>query len=214
MVTYLLADNQELTRIGLKAIIGKISPGEIFYVEDKTKLIELLKKNEHVVVFLDYTLFDFPDENSLLIVSERFPSAKWILISEDLTDTFLRRVIYSSHQISVIFKDSPSSIIENAIISVIHENRYICQRAMEILLEQQQKEQEVTTILTSTEMEILKAIAEGKTTKEIAAERYSSIYTINTHRKNIFRKLGVNTAYEAMKYAFRAGLVDTSEFYI
>lgn len=214
MVTYLLADNQELTRIGLKAIIGKISPGEIFYVEDKTKLIELLKKNEHVVVFLDYTLFDFPDENSLLIVSERFPSAKWILISEDLTDTFLRRVIYSSHQISVIFKDSPSSIIENAIISVIHENRYICQRAMEILLEQQQKEQEVTTILTSTEMEILKAIAEGKTTKEIAAERYSSIYTINTHRKNIFRKLGVNTAYEAMKYAFRAGLIDTSEFYI
>ena len=214
MATYLLADNQELTRIGLKAIIGKVSPGEIFYVEDKTKLIELLKKDEHVVVFLDYTLFDFPDENSLLIVSERFSSAKWILISEDLTDTFLRRVIYSSHQISVIFKDSPCSIIEDAIISVTHENRYICQRAMEILLEQQRKEQEVTTILTSTEMEILKAIAEGKTTKEITSERYSSIYTINTHRKNIFRKLGVNTAYEAMKYAFRAGLVDTSEFYI
>lgn len=214
MVTYLLADNQELTRIGLKAIIGKISPGEIMYVEDKTKLIELLKKNEYVVVFLDYTLFDFTDENSLLIVSERFPLAEWILISEDLTDTFLRRVIYSSHQISVIFKDSPISIIENAITSVTHKNRYICQRAMEILLEQQKKEQEVTTILTSTEMEILKAIAEGKTTKEIAAERYSSIYTINTHRKNIFRKLGVNTAYEAMKYAFRAGLVDTSEFYI
>ena len=63
-------------------------------------------------------------------------------------------------------------------------------------------------------METPKAIAEGKTTKEIAAERYSSIHTINTHRKNIFRKLGVNTAYEAVKYAFRAGLVDTSEFYI
>jgi DNA-binding NarL/FixJ family response regulator len=213
MVTYLLADNQELTRIGLKALIGKISPGKIIYVEDKSRLIELLKQNDRVIILLDYTLFDFNDENSLLIVSERFPLAEWILISDDLTDTFLRQVIFASRQISIVFKDSPVKIISEAILSAVQENRYICQRAMEILLEQQKK-QEVTTILTPTETEILKAIAEGKTTKEIAAERYSSIHTINTHRKNIFRKLGVNTAYEAVKYAFRAGLVDTSEFYI
>nr|WP_308571510.1 response regulator transcription factor [uncultured Prevotella sp.] len=213
MVRYLLADNQELTRIGLEAIIEKVSPGKIIRVEDKTRLIELLKENGHVVILLDYTLFDFEDENGLLIVSERFPEAEWILISEDLTDDFLRRIIYSNHHFSVIFKDSPVSIIGDAILAATQKDRYICQRAMEILLEQQKK-QEVTTILTSTEIEVLKAIAQGKTTKEIAAERYCSIHTINTHRKNIFRKLGVNTAHEAVKYAFRAGLVDTSEFYI
>lgn len=71
-----------------------------------------------------------------------------------------------------------------------------------------------TTVLTSTEMAILRAVAQGKTTKEIAAERFSSIHTINTHRKNIFHKLGVNTAHEAVKYAIRAGWVDPSEFYI
>ncbi|MCH3994608.1 MAG: response regulator transcription factor [Prevotella sp.] len=213
MVRYLLADNQELTRIGLEAIIEKVSPGKIIRVEDKTRLIELLKEDGHVVILLDYTLFDFEDENGLLIVSERFPEAEWILISEDLTDDFLRRVIYSNHHFSVIFKDSPVSIIGDAILAATQKDRYICQRAMEILLEQQKK-QEVTTILTSTEIEVLKAIAQGKTTKEIAAERYCSIHTINTHRKNIFRKLGVNTAHEAVKYAFRAGLVDTSEFYI
>ena len=42
----------------------------------------------------------------------------------------------------------------------------------------------------------------------------SSVHTITTHRKNIFRKLGVNTAHEVIKYALRAGLVDSSEFYI
>ena len=63
-------------------------------------------------------------------------------------------------------------------------------------------------------MEIVKAIAQGKTTKEIAAERVSSIHTITTHRKNIFRKLGINTAHEVVKYAFRAGLIDSSDFYI
>lgn len=213
MVTYFLADNQELTRTGLEAIIGKVAPGEILRVEDKARLIELLKQNDHVVILLDYTLFDFNDVDGLLIASERFPLAEWILISDDLTDKFLRQVIYSCHHISVVFKDSPVNIISDAILSATQGNRYICQRAMEILLEQQQKEETPST-LTSTEMEILKAIAQGKTTKEIAAERYCSIHTINTHRKNIFRKLGVNTAHEAVKYAFRAGLVDPSEFYI
>jgi DNA-binding NarL/FixJ family response regulator len=68
--------------------------------------------------------------------------------------------------------------------------------------------------LTRTETEILKEIALGKTTKEIAAARCSSFHTVNTHRKNIFRKLEVNTAYEATKYALRAGLVDSAEYYI
>jgi len=69
-------------------------------------------------------------------------------------------------------------------------------------------------VLTATEMEIVKAIAKGKTTKEIAEERISSIHTITTHRKNIFRKLGVNTAHEVIKYAIRKGWVDPTEFYI
>ncbi|GAE15051.1 anthranilate synthase [Bacteroides pyogenes JCM 10003] len=54
----------------------------------------------------------------------------------------------------------------------------------------------------------------GKTTKEIAAEKNLSFHTINSHRKNIFRKLGVNNAHEATKYAMRAGIVDLAEYYI
>lgn len=54
----------------------------------------------------------------------------------------------------------------------------------------------------------------GKTTKEIAAEKNLSFHTINSHRKNIFRKLGVNNVHEATKYAMRAGIVDLAEYYI
>ena len=84
---------------------------------------------------------------------------------------------------------------------------------MEVIINQQQEE-EKPDILTHTETEIVRAIALGKSTKEIAVERFSSVHTVNTHRKNIFRKLGVNTAHEVIKYALRAGLVDPSEFYI
>jgi DNA-binding CsgD family transcriptional regulator len=61
---------------------------------------------------------------------------------------------------------------------------------------------------------ILKEIALGKTTKEIAAERNLSFHTVNSHRKNIFRKLNVNNAHEATKYAMKAGIVDLVEYYI
>lgn len=57
-------------------------------------------------------------------------------------------------------------------------------------------------------------IARGKSVKEIAAERFSSTHTIITHKKNIFRKLGVNNVYEATKYAIRAGIVEMMEYYI
>jgi DNA-binding CsgD family transcriptional regulator len=54
----------------------------------------------------------------------------------------------------------------------------------------------------------------GKSTKEIASERFSSIHTITTHRKNIFRKIGVNSVHEATRYALRAGLIDQADYYI
>ena len=83
---------------------------------------------------------------------------------------------------------------------------------MEMIIEGQKDDE--YGVLTNTELEIVKAIAQGKTTKEIANERFSSIHTINTHRKNIFRKLKVNTAHDVIKYALRAGLVNPAEFYI
>jgi DNA-binding NarL/FixJ family response regulator len=225
MRNYIIADNQELTGYALQSLLKRderLRVGDqksgmdcaVFRAVDKSGLIELLKEHEDAVVFLDYTLFDFADEDQLLIVAERFSLSEWILISDELTSQFIRRVVYSSHQFSVVFKDGPMSEIREALNAVNRHNRYLSQRALEFIITQQQEEDKSGNILTQTETEIVKAIAQGKTTKEIAAERFSSIHTVTTHRKNIFRKLGINTAHEAVKYALRAGLIDASEFYI
>ena len=213
MRNYIIADNQELTGYALQNLLKRDEASAIFRAVDKAGLIQLLKEHENSIVFLDYTLFDFADEDQLLIVSERFSLSEWILISDELTPQFIRRVVYSSHQFSVVFKDGPMSEIREALQAVNRHTRYLSQRALETIITQQQEE-EKPDILTQTETEIVKAIAQGKTTKEIAAERFSSIHTVTTHRKNIFRKLGINTAHEVVKYALRAGLIDPSEFYI
>ena len=180
-------------------ILQGIEGMEWKYTEDKAELMLALKDNDDTVVVLDYTSFDINDADELLI--------------EDLSADFVRVLIASSMQFSILLKESPMSEIKEAMKFCIHGNRYICQRMTEVLLAPSHDVEEKIN-LTKTETEILKDIALGMTTKEIAEKRFSSFHTVNTHRKNIFRKLNVNNVHEATKYALRAGLVDTAEYYI
>lgn len=210
----LLADKQDITRAGLTYVIEKMEGFDTKYVEDKTELMLALKENEDTVVILDYTLFDINDAAELLILNQRFPYTRWLLFSEDLSADFVKVLIASSSMFSVLLKESPMMEIKEAICFCVASNRFVCQRMMEVLLAPVQQEPEEKVNLTKTETEILKDIALGMTTKEIAEKRFSSFHTVNTHRKNIFRKLGVNNVHEATKYALRAGLVDSAEYYI
>lgn len=194
-------------------ILQGIEGMEWKYTEDKAELMLALKDNDDTVVVLDYTSFDINDADELLILQQRFTHTRWLLFCEDLSADFVRVLIASSMQFSILLKESPMSEIKEAMKFCIHGNRYICQRMTEVLLAPSQDVEEKIN-LTKTETEILKDIALGMTTKEIAEKRFSSFHTVNTHRKNIFRKLNVNNVHEATKYALRAGLVDTAEYYI
>lgn len=194
-------------------ILQGIEGMEWKYTEDKAELMLALKDNDDTVVVLDYTSFDINDADELLILQQRFSHTRWLLFSEDLSADFVRVLIASSMQFSILLKESQMSEIKEAMKFCIHGNRYICQRMTEVLLAPSHDVEEKIN-LTKTETEILKDIALGMTTKEIAEKRFSSFHTVNTHRKNIFRKLNVNNVHEATKYALRAGLVDTAEYYI
>lgn len=209
----LLADRQDITRAGMIYVLQDIEGVEWKYTEDKAELLLSLREDDHAVVVLDYTSFDINDADELLILQQRFVHAQWLLFSEDLSADFVRVLIASSMQFSILLKESPLMEIKEALKYCIHGNRFICQRMTEVLLAPSHDVEEKVK-LTKTETEILKDIALGMTTKEIAEKRFSSFHTVNTHRKNIFRKLNVNNVHEATKYALRAGLVDTAEYYI
>lgn len=211
----ILADNQDITRVGLLYTLQKMGHADdVSIVTDRIELMYRLEETPDSVVFLDYTLFDLNDVNDVVIIGQRFKKAMIVLFSDDdLSSQFIRFVLASIQNSSILFKDSPLPEIRECITNACSGHRYICQHAAGMLLSMEtQKEEKVK--LTKTETEILKDIALGMTTKEIAAKRFSSFHTVNTHRKNIFRKLGVNNAHEATKYALRAGLVDEAEYYI
>ena len=213
-MTVCLADPQDITRAGMLHVLSTIGETEPLTTPDKTELLLQLQRHPDAVVVIDYTLFDVNDADELFILSQRFPQTLWVVFSFELTTDFCRRLLALSPQFSVLLKDSPLAEIRQCLIQAMGGKRYICQRTTEQLLAPMAATPDEDARLTRTETEILKDIALGMTTREIAERRVSSFHTVNTHRKNIFRKLGVNNVHEAVRYALRAGLVDAAEYYI
>lgn len=214
MHTYIIADNQEITREGLVSLLKTdVLQSQITIAHNRLELRDTLQYQPQSVVILDYTLFDFVSVNQLLNMRSWAKSSSWILFSDELDDHFLRQVLLADPSISVVMKQNPLRIILDAITNATYGETYLCDVA-ESVLKDGTPPKKKSDNLTSAERNVLREIALGKTTKEIAFEKNLSFHTVNTHRRNIFRKLGVNNVHEATKYALQAGLIDLMEYYI
>ncbi len=214
----IIADNQNITSFGLRYLIQLLELDvEVLDVLCKKDLLDRLQQNNDVLVVLDYTLFDFESANELIVLNSKYPKTDWLLFSDELSDDFLINILYNTNSFGVVLKNNAGEEIQTAIRESLKSRRYICNHVSNVLLDMTKRNNESKrheNKLTITEQEILREIALGKTTKEIASLRFVSSHTIMTHRKNIFRKLNVNNIHEATKYAMRAGIVDMAEYYI
>lgn len=213
----IIADNQDISKAGWYYLLqNQTEKPDVNEAGDKKELVALLTLFPDSLVILDYTLFDFESVNDLVFLQMRFERVDWIVFSDELSDDFLRTLLYNTHSFSVLMKDSSTDELLRAYKDSVKGIRYICNYVSNILINNNKTQNNLNPkqILTITEQEILKDMALGKTTKEIAVKRFVSIHTIMTHRKNIFRKIEVNNVHEATKYAMRAGIVDMAEYYI
>jgi DNA-binding NarL/FixJ family response regulator len=183
-------------------------------VADRNELIAALANNPESLVILDYALSDMNSVDGLLNIAARFHKTNWVLFSENLSTQFLKKIVVSHSPFSVVLKNSEITEIKEAFLSAYNQTSFVCIQIKNLLEIGDSTIYEENKLLTITEKEILKEIAWGKTAKEIAAARNISVYTVITHRKNIYRKLEVNNSQEASRYALRAGIVDASDYYI
>jgi DNA-binding NarL/FixJ family response regulator len=212
MREFILADNQDITREGIISLLEKKAVATtIIRVTNRQELMEQLSIYPDAAVILDYTLFDFSDFQ-MMNAKQKYPDSVWLLFSEELSKYFLRQVLMSGNLFSVVMKTDTIDDILTALRCTACGMTYLCDLAEQILREDVPNQ--ICDKLTSSERMVLHEIALGKTTKEIALDHNLSFHTINTHRKNIFRKLEINNVHDAIKYALRAGIVDSSEYYI
>ena len=201
MREYIIADNQDISKAGMMFLLSRQKDVSVLLEADnKAELIQQLRLYPQAVVILDYTLFDFAGADELIVLQERFKEADWILFSDELSINFLRQVLFSSMAFGVVMKDNSKEEIMSALQCASRKQRYICNHVSNLLLSG-----------TASSAASPATVDDHLLTQ---TEKNLSFHTINSHRKNIFRKLGVNNVHEATKYAMRAGIVDLAEYYI
>ena len=216
--TFVVAVNNDLIRLGLKCIIDdQIKSSKILTASTKLELHSLLLSNSETVVILDFEGFDIDSLDEAIALSAVFAQTNWLILADILDDAFLKQLSASFGKTNIILKTNEYDVIATAIIATASGKKFYCSEALQIIIDghnRKKKNSIKQNLLTTTELELIQLFAQGKTSKEIAELRCLSHHTINTHRKNIFRKLELNNVQELTKFALKNGLIDLTEYYI
>ena len=215
-VRVLIADSQFLITESLKRLLndeGTYMAGTI--ATGKNEIIKSLTDNEVSVLIIDPSSIELNSNSEIKEIRENFPKLKIIVLTNSASKTELHE-LNSLGITNIILKTADKEEIFEALSAVVKGKKYYSNELLETLFEVNEKKNsgEETGQLTPSEMDIVRLIAEGVTTKEIASRKYISFHTVISHRKNIFRKLGVSSVSELLMYAIKSGWINMIEYHI
>lgn len=208
-INLILADAHLLVREGLKALLAERADlkvvGEAAGSNDLHRLLEEKKPD---VVVMDYDLRGYFDVGDVQKVKEISPESEVLIITSNLNRESLHRVMGFGAN-SFLLKECDREEILSAVYATANREKFFCHKVLDILLEKDSdgKANCYPTKLSNRELEVVKLVAEGHTTSKIADQLCLSVHTVNTHRKNIMRKLEVKTAAELVIYAVNTGII-------
>lgn len=214
--TLLIADSQYLITEGLKTILqtdGRFKVQRI--VSEKNEIIKELNLEKISLLILDHSMIDIGSINELREIRSSFPDLRILVISNNVSKPEL--VELNAVGINdIILKTAGKEEVFEALDATLKGKKYYSNELLDLLLEAGEKKTQgdETGQLTITEIEIVRLIADGLTTKEIASRKFISFHTVISHRKNIFRKLGVTSVSELIMYSIKAGWINTIEYNI
>jgi DNA-binding NarL/FixJ family response regulator len=210
----IIADNQFLVVDSLQKLLSEsFNIKTEHVVNTKYDLIRLLKQHSPVLLIIDPNLMDFDSLAELRSIMQY--NCKVLVLTNILSRNDITELNATGIK-NILLKTAEREEILAALRSALTGKKYFCQEVLDIFTEIPPEKGPVkeTGSLTHSETEIVKCIAEGLTTKQIALHKHISYHTVMTHRKNIFRKLNVNNASELVMFAIRAGIIDTIEYHI
>jgi DNA-binding NarL/FixJ family response regulator len=215
-VSVIIADGQFLITESLKTILN--DEGSFIVVAvltEKNDIIKVLADKEVSALIIDPYFIDLNSVSEIKEIRERFPELKFIVLTNSVSKTELHE-LNNLGITNILLKTADKEEIFEALNAAVKGKKYYSNELLDILFEKNEKKNsgEETGQLTTSEMEIVRLISEGLTTKEIASRKYISFHTVITHRKNIFRKLGVSSVSELLMYAIKSGWIDMIEYHI
>jgi len=155
------------------------------------------------VILLDLNMPGINGLSTTEILLENHPDIRVLILSMHDSAEYIQTALSHGAK-GYILKDVPTDEIKTAIDAVMAGQQYLCTGASTALTP---KTMDGYEILTNREQTILLQLAQGNSNKEVAAELDISVRTVETHRKNIKRKLGISTTAGLTRYAMEHGVL-------
>ena len=212
IIHVIIADAQYLTRAGLLQLCASTPSLKVVgEASDAKELLELAKSKHPDVVVIDYNHPEVFPLDVLVDLKRNSPQTKCLIVTDDdQKGNIFRSLELGAH--SFLTKNCSRDEILNALHATAKGEKFFCNKILDILLEKHlnpepREEDCSSSSLSLRELEIVGLMAKGVATKAIADQLCLSTHTVYTHRKNIMRKLGVNSATELLMHAVQSGLV-------
>jgi two-component system response regulator NreC len=218
MISIVLADDHGIVRQGLWALLDAEPDfnivGEATDGNEAARLAELLQP--HVLV-TDLMMGSTNGFEVVRQVNRRSPKTNVVIFSMYGNEAYVLEALRAGAK-AYVLKESASEELINGIRHAAAGQHYLSSPLSERAIEGYIQKTEATALdpydtLTTREREVLHLVAQGTTSTEIAAKLYLSRRTVETHRANLMRKLGLHSRAELLRYALQRAILPLSDTY-
>ncbi len=214
--TVLIVDDHPLFREGLKSLLARHSSFEV--IGEAGNGNDGLKKAKKLMPDLVVMDISLPDQSGIEVTSKirsLLPETRVIVLSMHTKIDYITEAFRQGATGYVVKESATEKLME--CLEIVSKGEYfvdssLSHRVVKSLLESDEKERKITddgyNTLTPREQQVMRLLAEGHSTKQIAENLFISAKTVENHRSNIMSKLEVHTIMELVRYAARLGLID------
>ena len=207
----LLADDHNLVRAGVRKILEAHPEVEVVgEVGDGESALRALDTSPADVLVLDLTMPGTDGFEVLQRAKSRHPALRILVLTMHASAEYVARAVRDGAD-GYLLKDSAVQDLVAAIDAVMKGRAYFSppiQKELGEILRSDRTRRRLLDQLTEREREVLRRVAEGLATKEIAARLAISTRTVETHRAHLMRKLGLRSIARLTQFAIREGMLD------
>lgn len=213
-IKIIIADTQYLVRIGLLNLLSTQKNFTIVgEVSNSKALLEMVELHQPEVVIFDYNNPKSFLMDDISAIKKTSPKTNFLIISADENKSNIYKVIELG-AISFLTKECDKEEIIAAIYATAKNEKFLCHKVIDIIIEKHMHTDDDNCKafnLSLRETEIIKLTAKGWNAKTVAGHLFLSTHTVYTHKKNIMKKLNINSSSEMILYAIQNGLVNKEE---
>ncbi|KIC33872.1 response regulator transcription factor [Leisingera sp. ANG-S5] len=203
-VKVLIVDDHPMVAEGIQSILESYDDIEVVgSLTDGRDAVEQMGRLAPDVVLMDLNMPKLGGLSATEIILEQHPGTRILILSMHDSAEYISTAL-SHGAMGYVLKDVPTEEIKQAIDAVMQGKTYLCTGAAGSL---KPKDGDIREALTGREQTILLELAQGKSNKEVAQTLDISVRTVETHRKNIKRKLGISSTAGLTRYALEHGVL-------